>query len=73
VPASVPNLKLRRRIEFGIRVVAPLLDLMLVISDRVSRVLEPDDPDYVPARMAREGESAPRGLRPNPPRSAGRG
>jgi hypothetical protein len=29
----------------------------------VARVLEPDDADYGPARMAREGESAPRGLR----------
>ncbi|HEY2603080.1 MAG TPA: hypothetical protein VGI67_16095 [Thermoleophilaceae bacterium] len=61
---SVPNVNLRRRIETGIRVVAPLLDLVLFVGDRVSRLLEPDDPDYMPARMAREGESAPRGLRP---------
>lgn len=60
---SVPNLTLRRRIETGIRVVAPLLDLMLLVGDRVSRLLEPDDPDYTPARMPRDGESAPRGLR----------
>jgi hypothetical protein len=63
VTSSAPNLKLRRRIELGIRVIAPLLDLMLLVGDRVSRLLEPDDPDYVPARMPREGESAPRGLR----------
>lgn len=63
---SVPNVKLRRRIETTIRVIAPLLDLMLLIGDRVSRVLEPDDPQYVPARMEHDGESAPRGLRPNP-------
>lgn len=58
-----PNVKLRSRIETGIRVIAPLLDLMLLVGDRVSRLLEPDDPDYVPARMPRDGESAPRGLR----------
>jgi hypothetical protein len=29
-------------------------------------VLERDDPDYVPARMATEGDSAPRGLRNHP-------
>jgi hypothetical protein len=63
VPASTPNLTLRRRIETGIRICAPALDLMLAIGDRLSRVLEPDDPGYVPARMPHEGESAPRGLR----------
>jgi hypothetical protein len=35
---------------------------MLAVGDRVSRLLEPDDPDYAPARMAHAGESAPRGL-----------
>jgi len=42
---------------------APLLDLLLAAGDRASRLLERDDRDYVPPRMAREGESAPRGLR----------
>jgi hypothetical protein len=63
VTGSAPNPKLRRRIELGIRVIAPALDLMLLVGDRVSRLLEPDDPNYVPARMPRDGESAPRGLR----------
>lgn len=66
VPTSTPNIKLKRRIEVVIRVIAPVLDLMIMVGDRVSRVLEPDDPDYVPARMAREGASAPRGLRVRP-------
>jgi hypothetical protein len=61
---STPNAALRRRVETVIRIVSPLLDLMLVVGDRVSRVLERDDPDYVPARMPYEGESVPRGLRP---------
>jgi hypothetical protein len=46
-----------------IRIVSPLLDLALAVGDRVSRLLEPDDPDYVPARMPHDGESAPRGVR----------
>jgi hypothetical protein len=57
------NQVLRGRIEMMIRIISPLLDLVLVAGDRISRVLERDDPDYVPARMPSEGESAPRGLR----------
>jgi hypothetical protein len=64
MPAGTPNAALRRRIETAIRVVSPVLDLVLAVGDRVSRVLEPDDPAYVPARMRSDGESAPRGLRP---------
>jgi hypothetical protein len=41
-----------------------MLDLLLAVGERVSRVLERDDPAYVPARMRTDGESAPRGLRP---------
>jgi hypothetical protein len=68
MPGSHPNPVLRARIETGIRILSPLLDLLLAVGDRVSRVLERDDPEYVPARMPSEGESAPRGLRPREPR-----
>jgi hypothetical protein len=68
VAGSTENLKWRGRIEAGLRVVGPLLDLVLAVGDRISRVLERDDPGYVPARMAGEGESAPRGLRAYPRR-----
>jgi hypothetical protein len=61
--ASAPNALLQHRVELVIRVFAPALDLLLFLGDRVSRVLDRDDPDYVPARMPFEGESAPRGLR----------
>jgi hypothetical protein len=54
------------RVEAGIRVLAPFLDLLLFVGERVSRVLERDDPDYIPARMAAEGDGAPRGLRQHP-------
>jgi hypothetical protein len=58
-----PNLVLRQRIETAIRLFAPVLDLVLAVGDGISRVLEREDPDYKLARMAYEGESAPRGLR----------
>ncbi len=60
---GAPNLALRSRIETAIRVFAPVLDLMLAAGDRISRVLEREDPSYKLARMEHEGESAPRGLR----------
>jgi len=66
---SAPNPVIRARFETAIRVLSPLLDLVLAVGDQVSRLLEPDDPDYVIARMPHEGESAPRGLRPRAPGS----
>ncbi|MDQ6608052.1 MAG: hypothetical protein M3Z06_16090 [Actinomycetota bacterium] len=64
MPASTPNAALRGRIELAIRLAAPVLDLVLAVGDRVSRLITRDDPTYVPARMQSEGESAPRGLPP---------
>jgi hypothetical protein len=64
MPGSPHNAALRGRIETVIRIVSPLLDLVLMIGDRVSRVLERDDPDYVLVRMPSDGQSAPRRLRP---------
>jgi hypothetical protein len=63
MPDSTPNVALRRRIETAIRVFEPPLNLMLAVGDRISYVLAPRDPDLVPARMPRDGEAAPRGLR----------
>jgi hypothetical protein len=68
VSGAPPNARLGRRIEYVIRVLAPMLDLMLLVGDRVWRALEHDDPDYVLARMPHEGESAPRGLPRDPTR-----
>ena len=62
MPASPPNPRLHRTVETFIRLASPPLDLLLTVGDRVARVLAPSDPDYVPARLPHEGESAPRGL-----------
>jgi hypothetical protein len=62
MPPSGTNPVVLRRVERVIALFAPMLDLLLAVGDRVSRVLEPDDPYYAPARMRRAGESAPRGV-----------
>jgi hypothetical protein len=62
MPSSRTDPVLLRRVERVIALLAPALDLLLAVGDRVSRVLEPDDPYYEPPRMRRAGESAPRGL-----------
>ena len=53
---------LLRRVERVIALLAPALDLLLAVGERISRVLEPDDQYYAPARMPTAGEVAPRGL-----------
>jgi hypothetical protein len=63
MPQSTPNPRLRGRLELALRVLAPSLDLLLGVGERVSRLLSPEDPNYVTARMRSGGESAPRGLR----------
>ena len=45
----------RRRIEAGIVLVAPALDLLLAAGDRLSRTVERDDLDWVPPRRSLPG------------------
>lgn len=47
------QLRTRERVESMIRLAAPALNLVLAVGDRVSRLVEPDDPDYYPPRSAR--------------------
>jgi hypothetical protein len=53
----VPNLapeQIRRReqVETVIRLMAPALNVVLAAGERLSRLVEPDDPDYYPVRAA---------------------
>jgi hypothetical protein len=50
------QLRTRERVETLIRLMAPGLNLILAAGERLSRVVEPDDPEYYPARV--EGERA---------------
>ena len=52
-PTTAGQLRTRGRVETLIRVMAPALDLVLAVGERVSRVVERDDPEYYPPRVAR--------------------
>ena len=56
---SPSQLAWRGRIEAGIRLAAPFLDLLLAAGDRVSRVVDRDDADLLlPGRVADDGRPA---------------
>jgi hypothetical protein len=48
-PGQVRN---RERVERLIRLAAPALDLVLAVGDRMSRIVEPQDAEYYPPRLA---------------------
>ena len=52
------QLRTRRRVEGVIRVMAPMLDVVLAVGERVSKVVEPEDSDYYPPRVTRHSEPA---------------
>jgi len=45
------QIRRRERVESLIRLIAPALNVMLAAGERVSRVVEPDEQDYAPARV----------------------
>jgi hypothetical protein len=52
-PLTPDQLRTRRRVETVIGLMAPVLDLVLATGERVSRIVERDDPEYYPPRVAR--------------------
>jgi hypothetical protein len=64
------QLRTRDRFETLIRLLAPGLNLVLAAGERVSRIVEPDDPEYYPARV--EGAEAPSVSRVAPGAAPGR-
>jgi hypothetical protein len=59
-PPSPEQRRTTRRVESAIRLMAPALDVMLAVGDRVSRLVGRDDIEYQPPRVRRE-ESPPPG------------
>ena len=51
----------RNQVETVIRLMAPGLNIMLALGERLSRIVEPDDPEYYPPRV--ENVDAPSALR----------
>ena len=58
-PITPDQLRTRRRVETVIRLMAPALDVVLAVGDRVSRIVERDDPEYYPPRVSRAPEGDP--------------
>jgi len=50
----------RERVEAVIAAMAPALTLLLAAGDRISRIAQPEDYEYYPARSVGEREPAPR-------------
>jgi hypothetical protein len=48
--------RMRERVESLIRLAAPGLNLVLAAGERLSRIVEPDDPEYYPPRSAARDE-----------------
>lgn len=56
-PLTPEQRRTRNRVESLIRLMAPGLNLVLAAGERLSRIVEPDDPDYYPIRSTlSEGE-----------------
>jgi hypothetical protein len=58
-PLTPDQLRTRRRVESLIRLMAPALDVVLAVGDRVSRIVERDDVEYYPPRVTRSAENTP--------------
>ncbi len=63
---SPSQLVWRRRIEAGLRLAEPGLNLLLFAADRFSRLVDPDTDAYVPPR--RSDGARPRHVQPTAPR-----
>lgn len=51
----------RARVETVIRLMAPMLDLVLAVGERISRVVEREDVEYYPPRMGQVEPPPPDG------------
>ena len=63
-PLTPEQLRKRERAESVIRLMAPALNVVLAVGDRLSRIVEPEDHEYYPARTRT-------GTEPPPPDGAG--
>jgi hypothetical protein len=61
--------EMRDRVEGVIRFIAPALDVVLWVGDRVSRFVEPEDYEHHPVRVRGEGVRSPIGEPPPDNRS----
>jgi hypothetical protein len=69
-PLTPDQLRTRDRVESVIRLAAPALNLVLAAGERLSKLVEPDDPEYYPPRSGRP-EEPPSPARESSPRTGG--
>ncbi len=58
-PLTPEQLRTRERVETVIRLVAPALNVVLAVGDRLSRIVEPEDHEYYPPRTRAGTEPPP--------------
>jgi hypothetical protein len=63
MPPTPQQLRTRARFETVIGLAAPVLDLVLIAGERMSRIVGPED-DYIPIRSASDRFELPGGRRP---------
>jgi hypothetical protein len=51
-PMTPDQLRRREQVEGVIRLMAPALNLVLAVGERMSRIVEPEDTEYYPPRPA---------------------
>jgi len=60
-PPTPEQLRRRQQVETVIRLMAPALNAVLAVGERVSRIVEPQDAEYYPPRVTRDSPPPPRG------------
>jgi hypothetical protein len=58
-PLTPSQARTRERVEALIGLMAPALTVVLAAGDRLSRIVQPEDHEYYPARPLGEREPAP--------------
>jgi hypothetical protein len=58
-PLTPDQRRTRQRFEGLIRLMAPALDVVLAVGERVSRIVEPEDVEFYPPRVSRESSPPP--------------
>jgi hypothetical protein len=66
-PLTPSQARTRERVETLIGLMAPALTVVLAAGDRLSRIVQPEDHEYYPARPLSESEPAPHDIATEPP------
>ncbi len=59
MPLTPGQQRTRHRVERVIGLAAPLLDIVLAVGDRISRIAEPEDYEYYPVRAGELSKQEP--------------